>query len=143
MIVVGICGEPLSGKTMYTNTLVEKLGLDKCTYLNLDNYKINNLFVPESYDYIKFISDINNSLKPIVILEGHFIFCNRSLMETMTIKIYIDTIDTIDTINISPFTTSISNYIIPSKSNADIIVYANNNSIKSIELLVGFINNKL
>jgi len=140
MIVLGICGKPLSGKTMYTNRLVEKLGLDKCSYLNLDNYKINNLFVPDSYDFIKFISDINNNSKPIVILEGHFIFCNQSLMETMTIKIYIDTIDTI---NISTLATSISNYIIPSKSNADIIVYANNNSIKSIELLVGFINNKL
>ena len=135
MIVIGICGEPLSGKTVYTNKLLEKVGMDKCTYLNLDDYKINKLFVPDSYDFIKFTLDINNSSKPIVLLEGCFIFCNESLMEKMTIKIYIDTI------NISKLTTSNRNYIIRSKSNADILVYSNNNYIKSIELLVGFINN--
>ena len=137
MIIIGICGEPLLGKTVYINKLVEKLGLDKCSYLNLDNYKINNLFVPESYDFIKFMVDINNSTKPIIILEGQFIFYDHLLMEKMCIKVYVDTEDN-DTI-----TTNTSNCIITSKTNADIIVYANNKSIKSIDLLVGYLNNKL
>ena len=137
MIIVGICGEPLSGKTMYINKLVEGLGLDNCSYLNLDNYKINNLCVPESYDFIKCMLDINNSTKPIIVLEGQFIFYSQSLMEKMSIKVYIDTTDT------SIPRTGISNYIITSKINADIIVYANNKYIKSIDLLVGYLNNKL
>ena len=148
MIIIGICGEPLSEKTVYINILLENLGVNKCSYLKLDNYKINDLFVPESYDFNNFMDDIKKNPKPIIILEGHFIFCDTRLMEMMTIKIYIDTIH-IKTlinkyiINASNIKSGTNNYIIPSRKNADIIVYSNNNSTKSIELLVGYINNKL
>jgi uridine kinase len=151
MFVIGICGQPLSGKTTYINILVEKLGVDRCSLLNLENYKLNEKFIPDSYDFDKFIEDIDNNSKSIIIIEGNFIFCNIKLITKINFKIYIDTNEKPETTYITqrysqnPFfiTNSIPTFINPSKKYADIIIFSNNRYNISVELLSGYINNNL
>uniref|UniRef100_A0A6C0EJX4 Uncharacterized protein n=1 Tax=viral metagenome TaxID=1070528 RepID=A0A6C0EJX4_9ZZZZ len=151
MAIIGICGQPLSGKTTYINTLVENLGLDKCGLLKLEDYKINNGFIPGSYDFEAFIADINVNLKPIILLEGNFIFSNIKLITKIDIKIYIDTNDDINMTDISKrysqnqfiITNGIITFIKPSRKYADIIIFPNKRYKVSIDLLKSYINNSL
>ena len=107
-LIIGITGGSGAGKSTLCQRLVEKMGLEKVTYISLDKYMYkdaptNN--TPEAISFLKLHQDIDKLMAkekvvleeeiilnpaPIILLEGHLLMCDSDLKKRLDLSIYVD-----------------------------------------------------
>ena len=107
MLLVGVGGGSGSGKTTLCQALQAELGADKVAiigtdwYMNSDARSHNR---PEAIDEERLLEDLDLLIKgrtiirgrrsiepaPIVLVEGHLVFCLPRLVERLHLKVFVD-----------------------------------------------------